>query len=113
MPRLSRSEALRGPARIFEAALRTGYRPGAVYHGPVRLASVRDANLDDKADLQSSEQVLAGWKQWAPNVILWRGSGNHMTMLKRPNVGALAEWLRTEVFPVNQRNRWRIWGWGK
>jgi arthrofactin-type cyclic lipopeptide synthetase C len=97
MPSRSRPEALAGVVRTFEAALRTGYQPGIVYPGPTGLVLLH-ATAPNK---MNSEQLFAasisGWQNWAPNLEVWRGPGNHMTALKLPHVMALGDWVRSRL----------------
>jgi amino acid adenylation domain-containing protein len=85
-------EALRGVVSTFGAALRTSYRPQRLYLGPIRLVLVSDALLDEHADLRQRQNVLQGWRQWAPDVTSMQAPGNHMTVLKSPQAQVLASW---------------------
>jgi thioesterase domain-containing protein len=94
MPRRSQPEVLQGPVRTFGAALRTRFVPASSYPDPVRLVLVRDTRLDEAADRQRFDAVLAGWLRWAPQASCWCGPGNHMTVLDPPHVASLAQWWR-------------------
>ena len=94
MPPRSKPESLRGMVRTFAAHLRTTYVPPQTYPGPVRLVLVRDARDDETTSRRKHEQAAAGWRRFAPELVTWRGPGNHMTILKPPHVAALVNWLR-------------------
>jgi hypothetical protein len=51
------------------------------------------AGLSNGVDEQNFTETLVGWERFAPNVVPWRGPGNHMTVLKMPHVIDLVEWL--------------------
>jgi thioesterase domain-containing protein len=91
--RQSRAADLIGMVRAFETALRTGYRPNSVYTCPVYLALAHDPKKDQQANEIGFEKRVAGWRRWAPSLAVWRSPGNHMTMLRRPHVSALSDWL--------------------
>ena len=93
VPRRSKADVLRGPFRAFATCLRTVYRPAAIDSSPVRLMLVDDARLDRETNQRQLAQYANAWKQWAPNLVFCRGSGNHMTTLKSPHVQALAALL--------------------
>ena len=96
MPRQTEPEVLRGTLRTFATALRTHYRPNAVYDGPLRLVLVRDPALEAGIDQLRNEGIAEKWRHWAPNLTYWQSQGNHMTVLKSPNVDALAAWLQLQ-----------------
>jgi len=93
MPRRSNAEVLRGPVLTFAACLRTHYQPRAVYPGLLRIVLVDDSHLDEEANRRRYEQNIAGWRQWALDIVPWHGPGNHMTVLKPPHVYSVAAWL--------------------
>ncbi len=84
MPRRSMPDALAGTVRTFETALGTGYQPKSKYPGPVRLALLPDPRLDDETNGQQFAEAIRGWRDWAPNLEVWRGPGNHITALTPP-----------------------------
>jgi thioesterase domain-containing protein len=100
--RNTRAELLRGVVSTFGAALRTNYRPGQLYPGPLRLVLVSDGLLDEDADRRQQEAILEGWRQWAPNLKGWHASGNHMTVLRTPHVEALANWWLANLTTVGK-----------
>jgi thioesterase domain-containing protein/aryl carrier-like protein len=93
MPRGTRADDLKGTVRAFEAALRTRYRPEKVYRSPVFLALANDPKKDQQANEEYFDSRTAGWRRWAPDLKVWRSPGAHMSMLGKPHVAALADWL--------------------
>jgi hypothetical protein len=88
--------------RTFGAALRTSYRPQQIYTDPLFLVLVNDKELDQQANRHQHQDVVAGWKQWAPNLTYWLGPGNHITVLNQPHVQVFAKrWLENKD-EVNQ-----------
>jgi arthrofactin-type cyclic lipopeptide synthetase C len=67
-------------------ALRTGYKPDAIYQGPMHLVLVDDKRLDQDANLRRHERIVETWSRSAPNLTCIKAPGNHMTMLKAPNL---------------------------
>ncbi|MGN7964294.1 alpha/beta fold hydrolase, partial [Brucella sp. 22210] len=94
LPQRSAIDVLRGPVRIFAAALRTTYSPEKLLADPVRLVLARDPALSAVADHARRDEIAAEWRQWAPNLTVWFGPGNHFTILEPPHVQRLAEWWR-------------------
>src|SRR5262249_13856103 len=94
MPRRSTPSALQGPRRAFGSALRTGYEPCRPYPDPLLLALADDTLLDDQANQRNQEEILRGWRLWAPLIRPWRGPGDHFTILKLPHVQIVADWWR-------------------
>jgi len=97
MPRQTKPDVLTGTIRTLGAALRTHYCPATTYNAAVNLILLADPKLDSQAQEHEFEQLAAGWRCWAPQLEVWRGPGNHMTALKRPDVGILAGWLRAKL----------------
>jgi thioesterase domain-containing protein len=93
IPRGARAADLIGTVRTFESALRTRYCPADVYPYPVWLALAKDPRKDQQANEESFDSRAAGWRSWAPNLKVWRSPGSHATMLRKPHVAALADWL--------------------
>ena len=60
------------------------------YDGSVRLALAKDAGPDTE---KSHETIIRGWRRYAPRLTTWQCSGNHMSILKEPEVDALAQWV--------------------
>ena len=97
LPPRSRPDALLGPIRVFEAGLRTSYQPGSLYLGRVCLVLVPDMELDDAANEKKFIDSINGWRRFAPNLVPLRGRGNHITVLKKPFVDVLANWLPNNI----------------
>jgi len=92
MPARSQPRALEGTVRTFASALRTRYRPTLGYSGPVGLVLVDDPGLDARGNAREQAAMQAGWQQLMPQLALWRGPGNHFSILKVPDVFSLAAW---------------------
>jgi len=95
LPQRSATDSMRGPARAFGTALRTRYQPSSIYTGPVRLVLADDPVLDAAGNQREQQSMVAGWRRCAPDLTVWRGPGNHFTLLKAPHVQHLASWWRT------------------
>jgi thioesterase domain-containing protein len=93
MPSRSHPNELRGMLRNFGAALRTNYHPQQLYTDPLRLVLVPDPGTSRLNSCQHMDR-LSGWRRYAPNLIGWLGSGDHMSVLEPPHVHALALWWR-------------------
>ena len=85
---------LRGPVRAFASSIRTRYVPKSVFTGRVHLILADDERRTTKENQIQRERTLARWLHWAPNLTWWRAPGNHMTMLKAPNVDHIGEHLK-------------------
>ncbi|MDD5037179.1 MAG: alpha/beta fold hydrolase, partial [Methylococcaceae bacterium] len=97
MPKRSEPEALRGTLRTFASCLRTGYQPDGEYPCAMHLVLVRDDSLDEAADSLRNEEMVAGWKHWAPHLLFWQSEGNHMSVIKKPHVDAFIGWLHKDM----------------
>ncbi|QPS39242.1 alpha/beta fold hydrolase [Burkholderia oklahomensis] len=86
---------LRGIVRTYGTALRTAYRPSAVYTG--RATLVLAADCDDAGRRFASDDALSGWRGFMPRMTVWRCPGNHYTMLRPPHVGRFAQWWQRAV----------------
>ncbi|MHA6924944.1 non-ribosomal peptide synthetase [Ralstonia pseudosolanacearum] len=92
IPRRSQPGMLRGPIRTFGAALRTPYRPGRLYTGPVRLVLADDPALSREANEREQCRTVSELRGWAPDLVAWRGPGNHFSLLTPPDVQQVAAW---------------------
>jgi thioesterase domain-containing protein len=91
---------LYGPSRVFARCIRTVYRPSGRYPDRVRLVLANDPKLDEAANRDQLTNVVRGWKQWAPGLVVSTSTGNHVTALKAPHVATLGRYLvedRSEV----------------
>ncbi|MDH0301929.1 MULTISPECIES: non-ribosomal peptide synthetase [unclassified Pseudomonas] len=92
MPARSTPQALAGVTRTFATALRTDYRPQVGFNGLARLVLVTDPSLDAVGNQREQEAMEQGWRQLMPQLEMWRGPGNHFSILKVPDVFSLAAW---------------------
>jgi amino acid adenylation domain-containing protein len=102
MPRRSRPEILRAPFNTFAAAVRASYTPACVDHEPLFMAVMDDPKLDAEANRVAQQQVVSGWRRWAPRLEVYRAPGNHMTGLKSPHVEELASRLLAAIRDLNR-----------
>jgi thioesterase domain-containing protein len=58
------------------------------------LVLADDPSLDTAADQSAKQKTIEGWRRYAPNLAVWHGPGNHLTILKAPYVQDLAQWWR-------------------
>ncbi|WP_460415191.1 amino acid adenylation domain-containing protein [Pseudomonas sp. microsymbiont 2] len=92
MPARSSPSALAGVTRTFSTALRTVYRPEGQFKGLARLVLVADPSLDAAGNQREQGAMEQGWRQLLPQLEVWRGPGNHFSILKVPDVFSLAAW---------------------
>jgi len=103
LPARSQPKVLEGTVRTFATALRTGYRPTLPYRGPVGLVLVEDPSLDAAGNAREQVAMEVGWRRLMPQLALWRGPGNHFSILKVPDVFSLAAWWQDgQARPVGQ-----------
>jgi arthrofactin-type cyclic lipopeptide synthetase C len=95
--RRSTPDVLRGMVRTFATNLQTSFLPSEAYPGPMRLVLVRTATDDEATCRKKHRRIAAGWQRFAPELVTWRGPGNHMTILKPPHVAALVDWLSASL----------------
>jgi len=93
----SAPSSLRGTVRTFEAALRTRYRPASRFLGRARLFLIKeDGESDSNAHLRMHRTATA-WQHFAPELIPRWGSGNHVTLLKQPNIEMVAACMLSSI----------------
>ena len=100
IPRETQAVDLVGIVRTFETALRTRYCPEKIYPYPVLLALANDTKKDQRANQESFENRVASWSSWSTNLKVWRSPGTHMTMLRKPHIVALADWLSSMLYTI-------------
>lgn len=93
MPTKSTPAALRGPLFTFAAALRSRFLPKYTLHGNVHLVIVDNGRTESKSHTKADDTVIEGWRHFAPDLDCYIAPGNHMTVLKEPQVKLLGEWL--------------------
>ncbi|OMG72306.1 thioester reductase [Burkholderia ubonensis] len=86
---------VRGIVRTYGTALRTAYRPADAYAGRATLVLAADG--DDAERGFVPEDVLSGWRRFAPRMAMWRCPGNHYTMIRPPHVERFAHWWQQAV----------------
>jgi len=93
MPGNSSFTQLQGTIRSFEAAIRTRYRPATCFNGPAFLVQVRDTKESYEASLFRHHTMAREWRRMVPELDVLLGDGNHVTLLKAPNIGKVVHWL--------------------
>ncbi|KWK81041.1 thioester reductase [Burkholderia ubonensis] len=86
---------VQGIVRTYGTALRTAYRPADVYAGRATLVLAADG--DDAERAVAPDDVLSGWRRFAPRMAMWRCPGNHYTMIRPPHVERFAQWWQHTV----------------
>jgi amino acid adenylation domain-containing protein len=97
LPASTTIQALGGMVRVFESNLNVDYLPTEPYLGPIHLVCALDHMGTAATHPNNDADLLIRWLQHAPRTTVWRGCGNHMTLLTSPWVNRLAEWLRPRL----------------
>jgi thioesterase domain-containing protein len=97
VPQQTTPDALVGTIRTFAAALRINYRPEKTYALPTNLVLLADASAEGHEQEHRFVQTATDWRRWVPELDVWRGAGNHMTVLKSANASILARWLQSKL----------------
>lgn len=84
MPKRTALKEVAAIYRSFSANVRTRYIPEALPQAPVSLLLVSDV----------PETRLAEWQSFAPSVQVCRSQGNHVMLLKSPDVSVLADLIQ-------------------
>ncbi|MFJ1311917.1 alpha/beta fold hydrolase, partial [Agrobacterium sp. P15N1-A] len=93
LPARSRPEDLFGPFATFVTALRAKYHPSVKYGGRLRLVQLRDSKLAPTTDARRNSAFAEQWSRFATEVDVWQGPGDHFSILRKPHVLSLVEWL--------------------
>ncbi|HBF30895.1 MAG TPA: hypothetical protein DDW73_14925 [Rhizobium sp.] len=93
LPSRSHSDELLGPFTTFATALRTKYHPSMKFNGTLRLVQVRDPTLTPRIDTATNSAFAAQWSRFATVVDIWQGPGHHFSILRKPHVSSLVDWL--------------------
>ncbi|TFW29135.1 non-ribosomal peptide synthetase [Duganella callida] len=94
MPPATTLQMLRGIVRVFETNLNTDYQPAQPYLGPVHLVAVAEDAGPAGSRQYDTQDLLDRWSRFAPDIRFLEGPGNHMTLLQRPHIDAVAAWLQ-------------------
>ena len=92
MPPGTSVHTLQGIVRVFETNLNTDYQPDGRYLGPVHLVAVPQEEADGGRQY-APDDLLTRWRRFAPDIRFLDGPGNHMTLLQRPHIDAVAAWI--------------------
>lgn len=93
LPRRSMPELLRGTIRTFARCMRTPYKPTAVYPRTIHLVLADDPELDGIANAHRRQVWTEAWRPWANNLRVLHAPGDHMTVLKSPQVQTVGRWM--------------------
>jgi arthrofactin-type cyclic lipopeptide synthetase C len=97
MPRSSLVSSLGCVFKTFSSHLRTSYIPRQIFGGEFNLVLVPDHRLSDGEASKQMYETEQRWRCWAPRLEVWHGPGNHITILRQPQVAALAGRLRRKL----------------
>ena len=99
LPTTARTSVIDDIVQTFECNLNTTYDPRSRLGVEMWLAQPTEewqpaprAEEDVEEEL-TPEQALAAWRKYAPEVRQIRVAGNHMSMLKQPNIAAVGQLL--------------------
>ncbi|KNA27278.1 hypothetical protein ACO03_17490 [Pantoea ananatis] len=73
---------------VMQKNINTHYSPSSSYSGKVLLINAKDS------DIKARKRNEKHWKKYAYKLELMKSDGNHMTMLKKPNITSLIRMLR-------------------
>jgi arthrofactin-type cyclic lipopeptide synthetase C len=96
MPKSSHPISLTGVFRTFSTHLQTSYKPHHTYEHALNLILLPDTRLGEADAQVHLHDIEQQWRLWAPHLEAWRGSGNHITILRSPHVAMLADLLRSK-----------------
>lgn len=97
MPRTSSPGTLRGPFQVFSAALRSQFTPQLRLRGAIHLVTVSDHTVDETTNSENNARMIEGWRLWVPELEIFPGPGNHMTVLKEPETNLLGTWFSGKI----------------
>lgn len=92
LPARTRPEVMEGPLQAFASALRASYRPARVWESRVHLIQADDPRRSAARNAQDQQHEYERWLLWAPRLQRWKGPGNHMSMLRPPQVRLCVNW---------------------
>ena len=88
-------EAIRSLVRVFAVNINTPYAPARRFAGEILLVQAQEPSPCDTGDDElCSDEAAEAWQRYAQRVVQVKIPGNHMTMLKRPNIDLIAARIR-------------------
>ncbi|MDP5209824.1 non-ribosomal peptide synthetase [Microbulbifer sp. 2205BS26-8] len=105
MPINSGYQDILGSVLTFEASVRTVYQPSRAYIAPMNLILVDEPMLSEESNRELFTANTNQWQRWAPKLTVWKGPGNHVSVLKPPHVKTLSAWLCTRLRKMNGMSR--------
>ena len=94
LPKQSTPDVLWGSLEVFKAVKSMKYRPSARYASRLGLVLVPEPDVSPRDDDKRREDYAAKWLQHAEQLESWCGPGRHHSILRSPQVEALATWWR-------------------
>lgn len=114
LPSAARVDAVRSLVRVFSVNVNTPFVAKHRFPGEMLLVQAEEACSRDDLDSDDldDDRVATAWTQHAAELVRVRSAGNHMTMLKSPNVASLASHIRayltrSQVQTAAPDRRWR------
>lgn len=99
----TKSNSLADMVRTYGAAISCGYSPKERFVGRLTLIAAKDFKRLNEGEFPiSGDEILAGWRNFAPNAVGLRCSGDHYTILRRPNVMSLAKLWKKQTILSSQ-----------
>jgi amino acid adenylation domain-containing protein len=93
MPMRTTARTMRGLVRVFAANFSCEYHPTRCYEGPTVMINVESNDPATSAQDTLGDRIRK-WQEYAPNLAVKSVRGNHVSMLKRPNVRLLAQQVK-------------------
>jgi thioesterase domain-containing protein len=96
LPAAARVDVVRSLVRVFSVNVNTAYAPKHIFPGEILLVQAEQAcsRNDLDPDDVDDDRVAELWMQYTDRLMRLKSAGNHMTMLKSPNVACLADVVR-------------------
>lgn len=94
LPRKSSPSHLRSPVTSFEAALRTSFKPVNRFEGPTRLVLACRPHEAQSEAAYRHHTIASQWRGLTPQLEWHNTGGNHVTLLKEPNIAKVVRWLK-------------------
>jgi thioesterase domain-containing protein len=90
-------EAVRNVVRVLSRSLMTAYTPASTFDGEIMLALAKEKlpkRPERNEQSLTDQEIIAKWQGHARKVTEVAISGNHMTVLRRPNVDEIVTQVR-------------------
>ena len=97
LPANSKLQVVKGIVRTFLSNLNTDYNPSSSFTGRTLLLTAEEQDDEDIDDNTVSNEPKQNWVGHAPNLVEGKVEGNHMTILKKPNVKTIAKYIEAGI----------------